>query len=259
MKSPIKTTIYYHRSYRKVIGSFGEFFVECLTILLPICVCVYLLFSKMTEILCEIGVLVLSPWYPKYSVYAVQSEFLFQHPYYLIAPGKFPSATFSFMNAVVFFALIVLCSRINLAKPLAHFGIVFSTINLVSSIFFLFLPSAFPYEIFDFADVFMKAQISIWIFIPIIMGLAVLPYPTSILSKIAIVIFTVIYSFVFGMIRFPVFLFILGKFSFLYMAALFFLFGPLMDYIYIVGIYSVFTTKMAIRLKNDLEFWQWLY
>jgi hypothetical protein len=103
----------------------------------------------------------------------------------------------------------------------------------------------------------MIQQISIWFFVPLIMGVGVMPLPGTIMSKIATMIVTYIYSLAFGAFRYVVFLFILSKISLLYMSILFFVLGPLLDFVYVVGIYSVYVTKLAARIQEDYSLWKW--
>jgi hypothetical protein len=181
------------------------------------------------------------------------------HASYITLPGTFPSILFSFINAIVSLLLLVLLPAIERFKPLIIFCIVISFIMFLSSVFFILVPDQFPYQASDYSDLYMKQQISIWFFVPIVMGLAVLPLPSSLPSKIVTMVVTFLYSLAFGTIRYVVFLFIIGKISILYMAILFFVFGPLVDFVYIVGIYSVYATRVARKIKGNFTLWKWSY
>jgi len=91
------------------------------------------------------------------------------------------------------------------------------------------------------------------------MGLAVLPLPSSLVSKCVTLGITFCYSLVFGTLRYAVFLFVLTKASLLYMAVLFFVLGPLVDFVYIVGIYGVHVTRLAKKMRGDYASWKWSY
>jgi hypothetical protein len=43
------------------------------------------------------------------------------------------------------------------------------------------------------------------------------------------------------------------------MALLFFAFGPLLDFFYVVGIYGLFVSRFANSMKGDVSKWRWLY
>jgi hypothetical protein len=98
-----------------------------------------------------------------------------------------------------------------------------------------------------------------WFFVPVIMELAILPIPSSIFSKGIIIFLTVLYSILFGIVRYIVFLFVIAKFSYIFMPVLYFSFGPLVDFVYIVGIYSLYVSKVAERITKDFRIWKWVF
>jgi len=98
-----------------------------------------------------------------------------------------------------------------------------------------------------------------WLFIPFILGMAVTLLPTPIYLRLVLIFFAVTYSIVFGTLRYIIFLFIISKCSVIYMALLFFAFGPLIDFVYIVGIYSFYTNRLAYNLKSSNSIWKWSY
>jgi hypothetical protein len=102
----------------------------------------------------------------------------------------------------------------------------------------MLLPSAFPYSMLKFSELYITTEVGMWFFVPVIMGVALLPIPAGIGSKWLIMVVTILYSIVFGIVRYVVFLFVIVKFSYIFMPVLYFCFGPLVDFVYIVGIYS---------------------
>jgi len=253
----MKNTIYHHRSYRTISGSVSEFALQFILILTPICLMVLFLYPFLSQFICAMGARALQPWFQEGEVVTATTDFLTGKTHFLVTPGKIPSGRFALVNAIFFSVLILVLQVKNDYKSITHSVIFFSIINLISSLFFLFIPSVWPYQITHYSEAYMKSQISIWLFIPVVLGCAIFPLPASILAKISVILLTLLYSFVFTLLRYPTFLFILSKYSFLYMAALFFLLGPLMDFVYVVGIYAFFTSRIALNLKNDLKVWKW--
>jgi hypothetical protein len=98
-----------------------------------------------------------------------------------------------------------------------------------------------------------------WLFLPLILSMAILLFPTRIFPKLALILVTLVYSIIFGTLRYIIFLFILSKFSIIYMALLFFCFGPLIDFVYIVGIYSYYGSRHAINLRKNRTVWKWSF
>ena len=40
---------------------------------------------------------------------------------------------------------------------------------------------------------------------------------------------------------------------------MFFAFGPLIDFVYVVAIYSIYVNVLALRLQKTPEIWRWLF
>jgi hypothetical protein len=254
-----KSVILSHRSYRKISTSARPFVFQFFFIAVPLSLMVVFFYPEITMAVCEIARTILSPSFDRDALRIVSYTYVIGHASYITLPGTFPSILFSFINAIVSLLLLVLLPAIERFKPLIIFCIVVSFIMFLSSVFFIFLPDQFPYQASDYSDLYIKQQISIWFFVPIIMGLAVLPLPSSLLSKVITMVTTFLYSLAFGTVRYVVFLFIIGKISLLYMAILFFVLGPLVDFVYIVGIYSVYAARVARNIKGNFTLWKWSY
>ena len=254
-----KSVILSHRSYRKISASVRPFVLQFFFIALPLSLAVVFLYPEITKAVCLIARTILSPSFHPDSLSIVSYPYIIGHAYYITLPGRFPSIFFSLINAIVSLLLLVLLPKIEHFKPLVIFCIVVSFIMFLSSVFFIFLPDQFPYQASDYSDLYIKQQISIWFFVPVIMGLAVLPLPASLPSKIITMLAAFAYSLLFGTVRYVVFLFIIGKISILYMAILFFVLGPLVDFIYIVGIYCVYAARLAKKIQGNFTLWKWSY
>jgi hypothetical protein len=259
MSKASKSVILYHRSYRKISGSVGSFFLQFLFLALPFSLIIALFYPEITRAVCLIAHVTLSPYFPLDTVRIIETPYVIGDISVIHLPGRFPSILTSLINAIVCLILLVCLPKIEKAKPLITFCIVVAFINFASSLFFLFSPHRFPYELADYSELYIKQQIGIWFFVPVIMGFAMLPLPSSLISKSMTMLLTVFYSLVFGTVRYVVFLFILAKVSLLYMAMLFFVFGPLIDFVYIVGIYSIHAMRLAKKIKGDFGFWKWSY
>ncbi|HMK55300.1 MAG TPA: hypothetical protein VK448_01530 [Dissulfurispiraceae bacterium] len=259
MSVDAKSIILYHRSYRKIAASPRPFVLQFFFIALPLSLIVVFFYPDITRTVCLIAKEVLSPFFSEGSLRIVSYPYLTGNAHYLTLPGKFPSVVFSLLNAIAGLLILLLLPKIVRFKPLVILGSVVSFIMFLSAVFFLFLPDQFPYQASDYSDLYIKQQISIWFFVPVIMGLAVLPLPASLPSKVVAMLTSFIYSLIFGTVRYAVFLFIIGKISLLYMAVLFFALGPLVDFVYIVGIYCVYAARLAKNIKGNYTLWKWSY
>jgi hypothetical protein len=259
MTQEAKLIILYHRAYRKIAGTPWIFFLQFLLVALPLSLTVVFFYPQITRTVCLLTLTTLAPFFPPEAITITNVPYIIGNAFFLDLPSKYPSVFFSTMNALASLCLLVFLPAAKRARHIFIFLIVVAFINFVSSLFFTFVPHRFPYEMYDYSELYMKQQISIWFFVPIIMGLAVLPLPSSLPVKCVTMLITFCYSLLFGTLRYAVFLFVLAKASLLYMAVLFFVLGPLVDFIYIVGIYSVHVTRLAKKMKDNFASWKWLY
>lgn len=254
-----KTIIYYHRAYRKITRSGWLFVVEMSAICIPLSFAILFGFPLLTEPMSFISQAVLSSGYPSGAIQIVEKAFLWENISVISLPTSYPSDLTVIINLVVSLFLVLFLPKVKKGKNIAIFFFFLACINLVSTLFFIFVPFDFPYTATGFSEFYIKSEISIWLFIPFILGMAFLPLPSSVYPKLMLIVLTLIYSIIFGTLRYIVFLFIVSKFSVIYMALLFFAFGPLIDFVYIVGIYCFYNSRLAMTLKGNESVWKWSY
>ena len=190
----------------------------------------------------------------------INTKFMYRHVYLLDLPGKYPSSFFSLISAVISLLTMFIVPKIKfITRPLTMWIVIISFINFVSSLFFIFFPDRFPYDVAIFSELYIKTEVSIWLLIPLVMTMGFLPLPSNMIKKIVIVASTLCYSIIFGCIRYIVFLYSLAKFSYLFMPLMFFIFGPLIDFIYMVGIYAYYVNIVSNQVKKDMKVWDWLF
>jgi len=182
---------------------------------------------------------------------------------YSISPGRLPTLQESFIYLLVSsLSLLFLISRFNpLSKYISAWLIYISFVYFVSSFYFVFFLDSFPYTERDFAVLYILQQTGVFLFIPILLAFSLSIFTFSwlnpLLNAITIAL-SLTYSSVFGGLRYIVFAYTLKNFSYIHMPAMFFLFGPLLDFIYIVSFYSL-CLYMTIKLfqRNQEAFYQW--
>ncbi|MEG0962105.1 MAG: hypothetical protein RR139_00450 [Lachnospiraceae bacterium] len=262
-KSLEKQNIYYARTYRHLQISAKQVFPYFVFFVLP-CVILYLLFySKISWYLAQKAYDFLSAVIPTAQMSITKGEFLpfFGDVYSVQLPGTMPSVSFILINILVSLLLILICTRMKGAsKAVAVFSIISLSTHLVSCFYFLFWGTNFPYTLSDYSDLYMKQQIGIWLLFMLVSGMATGLTVNSGFKKHLAFLATMIYSFVFGCIRYVGFLFLLYKASSLYMAALFFVLGPFFDFLYLVCIYSYFIKRVIIgygEREKGVD-WQWM-
>lgn len=106
----------------------------------------------------------------------------------------------------------------------------------------------------------MKQQVGIWLTFMVLVGLIVgFMGNKGFLFKLLTFVSIMAYSFLFGFVRYILFLYMIQQYSILYMALMFFVFGPFFDFLYLVAIYGFFINKMVKLYDSDKgrEEWQW--
>jgi hypothetical protein len=168
---------------------------------------------------------------------------------YAYIEGRQPTFGESVSIGAISLLLAFFCSRTRqIVKPIALWLVLVLAIAAISALYFLLFPQKFPYTAKDFALFYTFTQAGIFAFIPLALGIALSVYSFTLavcLINLGVICFTLFYAFLFGTIRYIVFLYALQKFSYLWMANLFFNFGPLVDIIYISGIYTYYLSILS--------------
>lgn len=258
--TPEKSNIYFHRSYRK-LEQHSMFYILLMLFLLigVVDFLIILFFSPVSHMICSVSKQVLSTCIPSSLIEIIPKGFVYNDVYILSLPGRYPSLTVSIITAII--SLIILYFAIakkHAIEPKQVWFVFIFFIVLVSALFFIFLSAYFPYDLEFFSEMYIKTEVGIWIAIPIILTIALLPFPIRFHRKFMVITFTLLYSVIFACVRYIVFLYLLRVLSYLFMALMFFMLGPFLDFIYIVGSYSLCLTSTAIRTNKDLTIWNWL-
>lgn len=258
-----KKTIYYSRTYRKIHTNFLYASLYLFFLVLPVLIMLVINLERITYLLCEITQKVLSSALPEKGFEIIGSEFVpFGNTFCIAFESRFPSGPELVINLLVVSVVIAILVMTSMrGKPLAVYLLFSFIVHIISCVYFIFERTDFVYTATEFSELFMKQQMSIWILFIVMMGVITAFVGSSgWINKILAFFAVVIYSLVFGFIRYIVFMFILARFSILYMADMYFVVGPIFDFLYLVGIYSIFTDRMQKRLDSPLgeEEWQWL-
>jgi hypothetical protein len=260
-----KTQIYYPRTYRHFQSErrrqwlfFLIFVVPCLLILL-------IFYPEITRVLSAYVIKALSFIMPhedlnvEYSIYLP----IFGGIHYVAAlPTTAPTLKFTLLNtAVVLILMWIALTRKHRAKPFFIYIAMNLLFLLLSCIFFIAAPSYFPYSATDYSELYIKLQLGIWLSFIVIAGVVIGFLTVSKMRwRICAFFGIILYSFVFGCVRYLTFLLILYKASILYMATLFFTLGPFFDFLYLVYLYAIFAKHVTTSTNNQegRALWKWL-
>lgn len=257
-----KSRIYYSRTYRHLkvnywrIGLFFIFFV------IPAVVLFLLSYSDISRVVVEQVQDIAVNYIDAEKMSVGRTEFLplLGDLYYISVEGFLPSKDLSLMHLLItlFVGIIVNFSFKN-SMHVRMYLFVFLFIHLTSSVYMYFLADKFPYTLSDYSELYMKQQIGIWLSIFTIITLlsGVINYTGF--SKFVFVLTATIYSFVFGIIRYAVFLGVMHNFSVIYMTTFFFSLGPFIDFLYLVWMYSLFMRFITARFSDGRGVVKWYW
>ena len=81
----------------------------------------------------------------------------------------------------------------------------------------------------------------------------------GVIYKLLTLLAIMLYSIVFGTVRYVIFIWLLYRFSVIYMAFFYFMIGPMFDFLYLVMIYAVFVNRMigVYDSRKGEEVWKW--
>ena len=258
-----KKVIDYSRTYRKM----GVNKISC-GLYIAILLIVGLLFlwinmGNLTAVISEVCARELQKFVPGTYV-GIQTETypLFGEISYLTAGTVFPGFNACLINAVISFGLIVILAICPWkGQPLPIYLILNAGIHLVNSLWFLFAGSYFPYTTTDYSQIYIFQEIGIWtMFFVMTVVITGITGSLGLGYKLLTVFSVMAYSVAFGAIRYFVFMYLLHRFSILYMAIFYFTIGPMFDFLYLVMIYAMFVNRM-IKLYDSRKgrgVWKWL-
>lgn len=256
-----KNVIFYSRDYRHLNVNFFVYSLQFILILLPVVFLYLKNYSRLSYYVAHFsarminhitggGAGVLDTPYFK----------IFGGISYVDMGGKYPSFTLAFFSLVISLFLIIVSSLVGgNRKPLMIFITIGLYIHAVSSAYFLLFGRWFPYNLDSYSILYMKQQIVVWLMIMIVYWLS-----TSLITRMfayRIVSFMIMCGvlFVFGVTRYIIYMIILAKCSYLFMASLYFTFGVLFDFMVMVGIFAIFIRHASWKYNTKIrgEMWRW--
>jgi hypothetical protein len=164
------------------------------------------------------------------------------------------SAFVAVFGGVLALALLLPLSRLN---PLRVIGGMAALVCGVSGAFFYFFGERFPYDSEEFAAVWTRAEFVVWFIGPALLAIVLGPLPLRPSVALLYSTMTVIYGIWFSALRLTL---LLASFHFaglIWMAPAYFLAGFHIDFLYIVGFYSVAVSRATRELRERQEVWQW--
>lgn len=256
-----KEKIFYSRTYRYLSANKIESILYLLILVLPCLILLLLNYGKLSVLVSDITARILELMVPGIEINYSTVEFIpfLEKIKIVVLPTKLPTFTFTTVNICISFLLLLFSRyrKIN-NNPLGIFLGIMIFIHIINCTYFLFASEVFPYTAKDYSKLYMQQQIGIWISFLIIIGfvISILGYKKLFL-RIITFFGVMIYSFLFGLLRYILVLYVVYKFSLLYVAIFFFALGPFFDFLYLVSLYAFFVNKMIDVYDGEKERGQW--
>ena len=192
------------------------------------------------------------------------TRFIFTDVFYAYSAGRLPTAFESGLYLAVSAVLILAIAawKHNPVPRIFSMWLVFCLLLVFfTALYFLMFGRSFPYTLRDFSLLYMEMQCALWLVIPValavFLALFLFDYKAVALNVIVMAV-TIVYSVLFGIVRYALFLSVLERTSYFWMSLMFFVFGPFMDFIYISAIFSFYVLFLSGAHKKSTEIWKWV-
>ena len=143
-------------------------------------------------------------------------------------------------------AIVLLTRRRWLLMPVRYL-IVYNLLLIAGSAYYLLFFGQPGYDADDFSRLYLRTVVTIWLVTPAFMGVMSLTLPFSALEQVGLVVISLVYDMVFSAVRYALFVWLLVHLGAVVMANLYLFLGPLLDVIYLVGIFAVFVLRLTRR------------
>jgi len=247
-----------HRAHRKLVAKSKTAAILEFLLILVMFEAPLILFGSRLTFLMSSNVQNVLPEFTYANSNVVTFNGILKNMYVFDSAAKYPSVSFSLSVASVSILLIVLAFLV--ASYPARFWIIYlSLLTFFSSVFFAVMPDRFPYSLKMLLELYLNIQVSVWIFIPVLLVGAFVTVPLGLASKILAITITELYSFLFGFVRYFAFIYVMSKFSYIFALPGYFAFIFVLDFLYIVSAYSLFMVIASGKLSKKKEKWKWAF
>lgn len=258
-----KKTIWYSRTYRTLNTDYRAAVLFILFLVIPTLLAFAFHVKWITGSISRLAQQLISAELTEQQFIVAGSEYPpFGQIYIVSFDIRLPTPHEISINLVLMLAMILVMVMTNLrSRPITIYLLFSLMIHIISCVFFAFERDTTVYTGTDFSDLLMKQQIGVWTLFIILMG-AVLALNTGKGLRYKLLAFAalLVWSGFIGVIRYIVFIYLLSRFSALYMADMYFVAGPIFDFLYMVGIYSIYSHRMQKYFdspEGEGE-WKWL-
>ena len=257
-----KKLIDYSRTYRRIKADKTSCAVYVIFLIVLAVLLVWLFIGDLTGVVSNFCKIILEKYAPSIRVSIKSETYPFLRTiHYISVSTVYPTMQISFMNAGCALAVELFCACMPWrGRPLGIYLIMSGTVHLINSLWFVFAGDYFPYTLTVYSKLYIFQEIGIWImFFVMTVCVTGIVGNRGLVCKLATLCAVMVYSIVFGAVRYVVFLYLLHRFSMIYMALFYFMLGPMFDFLYLVMLYAVFVNRM-IRIydaRKGRGDWEW--
>lgn len=257
-----KKTIYYSRTYRRLGGNTLGCVIQICFLTIPFLLAVLFHMGDLTRLMCKAVRYVFADVCPDIFVFTQTKRY---KPYgdisFIAAETVYPDFNMCLCNLLVSAALAALIAAMPWrGKPMGIYLILNICIHLISSLWFLFGGDKFPYTLSQYSELYVLQEISMLLISTVMLGAVTgIVGNGHFLIKLSVSAGYIIYALIFAAVRYIAVLYIMAKYSVIYMAAFYFSLGPLFDFVNMVFFSALFVNRM-IRLFGTAagrEAWKW--
>ncbi len=143
-------------------------------------------------------------------------------------------------TAVILTACILVISFLlpDRFTPLAYLLRALALIHAISIAFFTWWPQYYPYSLAGYHALMMLAGMAFIAIVPVVYGLTYFIFDVSLLKKLALTLITMLYLGLVIPLQYFAQLYLIHRFSLLYMPVLFLMFGLMIDVFLLIAFYA---------------------
>ncbi len=252
-----KRLIYPHRSYKKVNANKYVILKEILVLFF-----FWLVFTVFVDVfvkgLIQISQEVLDKVYSLEKSSIAHHKLLFWDVYYIVDFGKYPSSEVSLILIFLSFLGMIIFLKFPFIRGVSIFFSFVCFILFVSSLYFFFLPEKFPYSLASFSKIYVDTLLLSWINTGLLAILSVVFFPIKTVLKLSFLIAMYIVLFVIGVVKYVFVIITIKEYSHLFTPLMFFVFGPVIDFLFFLFLYGMFVNKVLNPTRKDIDNWRWV-
>ena len=248
-------TIRPHRSYRRLAVPLSHA-VPCVAVAVIVEILFLLVVQPLERLVSTVDASVVSASHVPVSLGNVHFLWL------TLAPLEFSMPAHNYIELAIWIlacaAAIAVTSIFRLFPTPLRYFLNFNLLIVAAEASYLLFAGHLGYAGSTFSALMLQTMTAIWLLLPLFVGTITLLFPFAILTSAAIILISLAFDIVLASARYLAFVIILSHSGPILMADLYLCFGPLLDVIPLTGIFAIFLTLLARRLRHDPEAWSWL-